>query len=147
MPVSYTHLDVYKRQTQIVDSQSSACPVRKMYLKGVNLARIIFTIKIPANEIAISPPSPRFPIACPLIASIDATTLLRPVSYTHLDVYKRQALSNACRNRFPEYHMYRCGSVSYTHLQFMNDGQNVRVLIALGASDANSHIDVMKVLS
>ena len=32
-------------------------------------------------------------------------------------------------------------------IQFMNDGQNVRVLIALGASDANSHIDVMKVLS
>ena len=49
-----------------------------MYLNGVIRAKIILTIKIPANVIAISDPSPRSVIAWPLIPSIDATRPLSP---------------------------------------------------------------------
>ena len=47
----------------IMDSHNKACPVKKMYLNGVIRAKIILTIKIPANVIAISDPSPRSVIA------------------------------------------------------------------------------------
>ena len=45
------------------DLFNKACPVKKMYLNGVIRAKIILTIKIPANVIAISDPSPRSVIA------------------------------------------------------------------------------------
>ena len=47
----------------IMDSHNKACPVKKMYLNGVIRAKIMLTIKIPANVIAISDPSPRSVIA------------------------------------------------------------------------------------
>ena len=65
MPVSYTHLDVYKRQ---------------LVLFGT-------------GDTAIVLPFAAFHLLVIELDSIDAHILLRhrnPVSYTHLDVYKRQ---------------------------------------------------------
>ena len=65
--VSYTHLDVYKRQ-ELLELGLSVPQVTKIFLKlremGVDVPADVYTI----------------PYAVKMI----------PVSYTHLDVYKRQ---------------------------------------------------------
>ena len=63
-PVSYTHLDVYKRQ----------------YQNHANCHRQNFTVDILVH--------------CGIISSIGRKGHIGPVSYTHLDVYKRQPLPN-----------------------------------------------------
>ena len=62
MPVSYTHLDVYKRQV---------------------ICTLIYSLKTQVS--LLPPPWEEFTTKEP---SLSAT----PVSYTHLDVYKRQIL-------------------------------------------------------
>ena len=69
IPVSYTHLDVYKRQE---------------YLRQCDLAG--FELGLEA------------PVALPVKAAVHIQrTAKQPVSYTHLDVYKRQQQSGAIR--------------------------------------------------
>ena len=101
-PVSYTHLDVYKRQRQIqvfvlVPAGLTAGQLDYSYLKvqALNTPQLnatateITTIKqfadvllTPSQTVLIQPGQ-----------QLDLQhTLLSPVSYTHLDVYKRQAL-------------------------------------------------------
>ena len=72
--VSYTHLDVYKRQVGAVNAVSCA----NMALAGVDYA-------IPCDEVID---------AMGRVGSLLSPDLREtgPVSYTHLDVYKRQAL-------------------------------------------------------
>ena len=90
-PVSYTHLDVYKRQNldipalmaamkQSANAPTTACPAPEAYAAMMTQAPMTFVVTLSS----------------------------RPVSYTHLDVYKRQSetliisaqripSSNACR--------------------------------------------------
>ena len=74
MPVSYTHLDVYKRQ-------------RKHRIAGA-MDRLVFPDPFGATMATLRPPSLTFPRSNALMA----------VSYTHLDVYKRQAFTRASRS-------------------------------------------------
>ena len=69
-PVSYTHLDVYKRQDKTSElAEKAGAVVRKEYKQGKgNVIRRMFR-------------------------EIDAEVYIT-VSYTHLDVYKRQHKSN-----------------------------------------------------
>ena len=66
VPVSYTHLDVYKRQEQL-----------RVWTKDAAGKDQLATLK-QANVGALS------------LASVDTPFDLKAVSYTHLDVYKRQ---------------------------------------------------------
>ena len=82
-PVSYTHLDVYKRQS-------------KGWLPGlfrsiVNKAKDFLQNLIREHDM---PPKP--------VLEIDMAefrTMQKPVSYTHLDVYKRQAFISVILTR------------------------------------------------
>ena len=90
--VSYTHLDVYKRQTgQVlaahaeslgVDAIASIPPIY-FHLPEYGIAQYW-------NDISAAAPNTDFVIYnIPQLAGVALTTSL-PVSYTHLDVYKRQ---------------------------------------------------------
>ena len=95
-PVSYTHLDVYKRQ-----SYTHACI---LYFQDFCILFLLgfFYILLHLQQYAnmhlavfskflqICPPNPKFlfpEITFPL------SQIGKPVSYTHLDVYKRQEIS------------------------------------------------------
>ena len=73
-PVSYTHLDVYKRQGMFG-------------LKEVQDDLVKELQKLVDEE--------GLKLACLLVTDI-VTHDSMPVSYTHLDVYKRQSLTPAC---------------------------------------------------
>ena len=81
-PVSYTHLDVYKRQyirmSIIRDENNKPCDYRVT----------------DANEV-----SSTF-FGLPLESYIGSLASEKPVSYTHLDVYKRQLHSQALKQFF-----------------------------------------------
>ena len=84
--VSYTHLDVYKRQPQDVDAQAGVQPRILADAKVVPLLRS--DLSMAASGIAQS-------VAIQEGDRVEAgQTLIKldAVSYTHLDVYKRQAL-------------------------------------------------------
>ena len=68
-PVSYTHLDVYKRQV-------------------VDLIATVGTVAAPVLTLNICESVMRF--ALDKDANKDKITQIGTVSYTHLDVYKRQ---------------------------------------------------------
>ena len=70
MAVSYTHLDVYKRQVH------ERSPIADMRLADGSRVHAI-----------LPPAAPDGPVL-----SIRKFTGIMPVSYTHLDVYKRQYL-------------------------------------------------------
>ena len=72
-PVSYTHLDVYKRQTALTQRRR----VRDGGLRVVNRFQQGRVKTVPAEEA----PANYVPAAA---------VIRRAVSYTHLDVYKRQ---------------------------------------------------------
>ena len=96
-PVSYTHLDVYKRQVECGDIRLNG---------SVTCARLAAAIPIPSSLTSSTLPSMtrtrideracawrnalsmRLAIAARAVASLAATRT--SVSYTHLDVYKRQ---------------------------------------------------------
>ena len=72
-PVSYTHLDVYKRQAQRqADRRARRADMLEGGRTGQACRRFQLTNQLPAIE---------------RIKEIDEAG---PVSYTHLDVYKRQ---------------------------------------------------------
>ena len=87
-PVSYTHLDVYKRQVLGL-SQMFMC--EEILTEGA-LAGLGKTMQ--ASVISVIFTAARIPLA--LLLSATALGLsgiwwaITPVSYTHLDVYKRQ---------------------------------------------------------
>ena len=74
MPVSYTHLDVYKRQGH-ADFGGEVERVLKM-VDGVILLVDAFEGAMPQTKFVLK-----------------KALELDPVSYTHLDVYKRQSLT------------------------------------------------------
>ena len=103
-PVSYTHLDVYKRQTIaiifIVMLLSSLCTeligvhaLFGAFMAGVIMPqqwhfRQIVTDKV--EDVALILLLPLFFVITGLRTHINAVNTPTPVSYTHLDVYKRQ---------------------------------------------------------
>ena len=109
-PVSYTHLDVYKRQHYVCADDTHGTPIMLAAEKaGVTPEAFIARIK-ESHERDFA----AFGVA---FDHYDST----PVSYTHLDVYKRQALNRSaispiqytyCRMPQP----VGTTSVSYTHL-------------------------------
>ena len=73
-PVSYTHLDVYKRQ----ENDRLLVPVRAIFESlGAEVSWDEAEEQVTATK--------------------DSTTVQLPVSYTHLDVYKRQSMA-VCRS-------------------------------------------------
>ena len=74
MPVSYTHLDVYKRQLQI--------PSRSLRLYLLVTTALTLCTLFPFG-------AEHYVTACLLTGAL-MTAASIPVSYTHLDVYKRQ---------------------------------------------------------
>ena len=79
-PVSYTHLDVYKRQE--VD-EIFEIPFNDVFDKDNFEIREYHLQKIPRKFYA-------FNYKKYLIWGVTAGLIVNPVSYTHLDVYKRQ---------------------------------------------------------
>ena len=104
IPVSYTHLDVYKRQSKYSVFKITNTGKRNEYISGVNAYAAYMTTKqaeqllkayaeqgVSWQEDVVS----AFLNAnnsLPMFAATNIPTLLTPVSYTHLDVYKRQSL-------------------------------------------------------
>ena len=109
--VSYTHLDVYKRQVYIVLLQAGIIPEARRLTKEVKAQR----------ELADTAEASRFTELRTLLEGelrrIEAQTAasnrefvarmeqsergMQPVSYTHLDVYKRQELPGTDPDRVP----------------------------------------------
>ena len=69
--VSYTHLDVYKRQIGACAGSTGG---------GMKVSRVMIAFKEIKKE----------------MASVIHPRSVKAVSYTHLDVYKRQEGSNRC---------------------------------------------------
>ena len=69
VPVSYTHLDVYKRQGLLSGGQRQALTLLMASMK-----------------------KPKLLLLDEHTAALDPKTAAKAVSYTHLDVYKRQVL-------------------------------------------------------
>ena len=90
MPVSYTHLDVYKRQ-------GTASPT---FFKpgGFKISHIVGNIDLSRNltdQVSISIGS----------EARNETYTIIAVSYTHLDVYKRQGMATGCVTGQEYFHM------------------------------------------
>ena len=87
MPVSYTHLDVYKRQ-QLARATPRHCLDSERFSHGL----LLLGVAVPFGE--------RFKQRCSSfvrrVKIASPAGYLRPVSYTHLDVYKRQPLFDRC---------------------------------------------------
>ena len=78
--VSYTHLDVYKRQLAALQTSTTA-------LESSALTMIMSTLLVVKFSISVSCWS-MLPAAFARMSSMS-------VSYTHLDVYKRQVISSS----------------------------------------------------
>ena len=109
--VSYTHLDVYKRQDQLLGLAHQPVEIgRAVRLArghqrgdhagenlGLHLALLLAVVLAETPPWRCAPPEPCIEL-CILFVDKNSTVALRgrcpasplPVSYTHLDVYKRQ---------------------------------------------------------
>ena len=70
LPVSYTHLDVYKRQVCVHD-------LNMRYTDCSRFAGLAHCVKVAINYVLVF-----------------SSSVLDAVSYTHLDVYKRQCIAS-----------------------------------------------------
>ena len=91
MPVSYTHLDVYKRQQEELQSN---LPTGVVHWTGTVTAGKEIEIVIPHTDdfktCSVEILAQRNSIWEKAIHGIDYNYAIVAVSYTHLDVYKRQ---------------------------------------------------------
>ena len=85
--VSYTHLDVYKRQVVYLDKSA-----QHMYELN-NKIRLINV-----NEFPIKSSEGFLGFICGIISQDHDLETMYPVSYTHLDVYKRQEQASGKRS-------------------------------------------------
>ena len=95
MPVSYTHLDVYKRQVLVHPATSNE--------EGALLARLAAGLNCGNLDHRIAQQD---------LSDGAQAQAFATVSYTHLDVYKRQEFEYAIVNK----RFYVDDAVSYTHL-------------------------------
>ena len=79
-PVSYTHLDVYKRQLYLLVTYPAPLIGRREYIPVV----LFFCATVLATYVVIYQAIVR---------------MVKPVSYTHLDVYKRQPTAPSAGTR------------------------------------------------
>ena len=86
IPVSYTHLDVYKRQT-LYSKANQIC--EQTYYRNLRVLREAACSDFPISAIA---ESKKLSTVSFNKLEVQAPVTNTPVSYTHLDVYKRQAL-------------------------------------------------------
>ena len=87
--VSYTHLDVYKRQ---VDGLAHRAIVRhRSGCAGPVTVRVSAIDQPTPDEVTVGMDEDVWPGADAQVRSVDD-----PVSYTHLDVYKRQRWNAGC---------------------------------------------------
>ena len=89
--VSYTHLDVYKRQT---NTNGEVPPFKDEIPRSIIC---VLPVGAPEGKEIFSPatlPCISWPasVTAPFTKLSDFTLEIAPVSYTHLDVYKRQRL-------------------------------------------------------
>ena len=79
--VSYTHLDVYKRQVcGLGDDENGEFLLEELKQSGVNTEHVKVTAGLKSGVV-------------PIMVDEDGERVIYvPVSYTHLDVYKRQIL-------------------------------------------------------
>ena len=88
-PVSYTHLDVYKRQ--VIKGSGSVSGRRSMSGTEGECGMTIWDTSFKAV----------FVVAVPITLAVYACVYVGAVSYTHLDVYKRQIPSRPLRRSVP----------------------------------------------
>ena len=94
MPVSYTHLDVYKRQTLGGNLARNSPNASSLLSLSEVLSLMAFMNRIADNNTPTS------------TATVKSAKIVRkkvrdktiPVSYTHLDVYKRQIVTFVITN-------------------------------------------------
>ena len=80
-PVSYTHLDVYKRQLDVLDqTRGHPAAAQDAWQRFEECMPTILAAKAPALDVQQDGQ----------VAIDDIANGRGPVSYTHLDVYKRQ---------------------------------------------------------
>ena len=89
-PVSYTHLDVYKRQSASVSATFAVTPDAEKYATSF-LLMVFYPFNIFVSCCTDAPG--RMEERCCIMRSLDS------VSYTHLDVYKRQHRDSAIPDR------------------------------------------------
>ena len=87
-PVSYTHLDVYKRQ--VFDCLYHNCPLKDDIAGTVNSIAAITPEMLYTCTDAFYTPGNMVLAVAGNITRAQVLAALDPVSYTHLDVYKRQ---------------------------------------------------------
>ena len=139
-PVSYTHLDVYKRQVEDSANFNSflfgsivsisrgemlaVCIISVAVLLVLGIfSRELFYIGFDENAARISGVPVRqvnfiFTILTALTVSAASRTVGTPVSYTHLDVYKRQGSNGTVPDK------RRCGYPHYTEVYRRIDHRN-----------------------
>ena len=99
-PVSYTHLDVYKRQAPacaralfailLIRENTSMKHIRKKIAAAVLCAALCLALA------GCAPVGEAYPVSFGGVnITVGETTVEAPVSYTHLDVYKRQGVGPA----------------------------------------------------
>ena len=100
IPVSYTHLDVYKRQENMFpgDSVSKDFNIQVSHQKAITLyyhadIRPGYEVLAEVLHIKIELPEKGETLYNGLMRDMPNSV---PVSYTHLDVYKRQSLYRGC---------------------------------------------------
>ena len=107
--VSYTHLDVYKRQgvqclAAGLHTSGSGADSQRFFPEAdaIMHQRLQICFRHPCSAMP-KPPTEAFRGALEQHWNSSEPRCLDPVSYTHLDVYKRQPLARAtrtCRSRF-----------------------------------------------
>ena len=107
-PVSYTHLDVYKRQ--IFGNKAEGVLHQCQYVLRL---QVTFHQQIITGEAAHGTPIDNLVLPLRVIAQVGGGKMFdsMPVSYTHLDVYKRQV-----RN----YLYHTCATLLYTLFDFLD---------------------------
>ena len=88
-PVSYTHLDVYKRQSSPLATQTTSQPLRSRRLFANRALMRLSSASKTRVPICDCAQFARSSLAA-ISLRISLMRSLRAVSYTHLDVYKRQ---------------------------------------------------------
>ena len=92
VPVSYTHLDVYKRQTVASEVMAVLCLASDISDLKERLARIIVAYTYDGKPVTAKDLRAEGAMAALLKDALKPNLVqtIEAVSYTHLDVYKRQ---------------------------------------------------------
>ena len=97
LPVSYTHLDVYKRQVSGTSAASSATRSYPSTQRVLSLIPGRWPLASFGSRAHIH--ASRTPKGSRSVLTAYVGCTYRPVSYTHLDVYKRQPHSESWYSR------------------------------------------------